>query len=133
MKKICFGIGLLMTLFALTPAYGQSEEAAIVLKDFDHPTGCFAESLTFLKPPGPHLSTQDEIHTVANSKGNVKLTCHFDLPKHIRFSRPIKDSGFLCGIYLADEHYMLTTRTTFVATPGGRATLTCEIKENQIP
>jgi hypothetical protein len=133
MKKICFGIGLFMVVLGLTPVYGQNEEAAIVLKDLDHPTGCYATSLTSLKHPGPLLSTEDEIHTVATSKGNVKLMCHFDLPKDFHLSRPFKDSGFLCGIYLADDHYVFTTRTTFLATPGGRATLTCEIKANHIP
>ena len=89
MKKALFGIGLLICLFALTPAYGQSEEAAIVLKDLDHPTGCFATSLTYPDPDGNPLPlhTEDQIHTVANSKGNVKLICHFDLPEDVHQSR----------------------------------------------
>ena len=100
MKKVCFGIVLLMVVLGLTPVYGQNEEAAIVLKDLDHPRGCYATSLD---PDGDPLFTADEIHTVATSKGNVKLMCHFDLPEGFRLSRPFKDSGFLCGIYLAED------------------------------
>jgi hypothetical protein len=138
MKKTLFGIGLLTCLFALTPVYGQNEEAAIVLKNLDHPTGCFATSLTTMKSPGPLLHTEDQIHTVASPKGNVKLICHFDLPETVRLSKPFRDSGFLCAIYLPNKKnddefcYVITTRTTFLATPGGRATLTCETKANHI-
>jgi hypothetical protein len=133
MKKTFLGIGLLISMFAFTPAYGQNEEAAIVLKDLDHPTGCVATSLTTMKSPGPELLTEDQIHTVANSKGNIKLTCHFDLPEDVHLSSPFKDSGFLCGIYLAEKVYVVTTRTSFQANPGGRATLICEIKAKHIP
>lgn len=133
MKKTLFYIGLLTCLFPLTPLYGQTEKAAIVLKDLDHPAGCFATSLTTMKSPGPLLYTEDGIHTVANSKGNIKLTCHFDLPEEVHLSRPFKDSGFLCGIYLAEDVYVFTTRTSFQANPGGRATLSCEIKAEHIP
>jgi hypothetical protein len=135
MKKTFLGIGLLISLIALAPAYGQNEEAAIVLKDLDHPTGCYATSLD---PDGDPLFTKTRIHTVANSSGNVKLTCHFDLPKDVHLSRPFKDFGFLCGIYLPknknadDFHYVFTTRTSFQANPGGKATLICEIKANQL-
>jgi hypothetical protein len=85
------------------------------------------------------LSTEDEIHTVINSNGNIKLICHFDLPDNIRLSKTFRDSGFLCGIYLPkseeeDEfHYVITTRTTFLATRGGKATLICETKANHLP
>jgi hypothetical protein len=138
MKKALFSIGLLICLFELTPVYGQNEEAAIVLKDLDHPTGCFATSLTTMKSPGPLLHTEDQIHTVASPKGNVKLICHFDLPEDVHLSRPFRDFGFLCGIYLPNKKnpdgfdYVFTTRTTFWVTPGGTATLTCETKANHI-
>ena len=139
MKKALFCIGLLTCLFPLTPLYGQNEEAAIVLKDLDHPTGCYATSLMNMNSTGPLLYTEDRIHTVASSKGNIKLICHFDLPEDVHLSRPFKDFGFLCGIYLPNKKepegydYVFTTRTSFQATPGGKATLICETKANHLP
>ena len=66
MKKALFCIGLLTCLFALTPLYAQNEEAAIVLKDLDHPTGCYATSLMF--PDGGNPRTV-ALHGGSDSHG----------------------------------------------------------------
>jgi len=129
MKKTHLGIALLiMLMLGITSAYAQSEKAAIVLKDLDHPYGCRASSL---EPFGVDLYTIDEIFTVANSKGNVKLICYFDLPEDFVLPRAFRESGFDCGIYLPRGD-AFTSNTTFVATPGGRAILICEIKASRL-
>ena len=131
-KKTCL---LKNTLLALAAAgavgtstvHAGSPNAAVVLKDSDHPSGCFFMMPNSLVP----LFTTDEIHTTATSSGNVRLTCHFNIPEGFEPAKAVKASGFTCGIFLPSET-VLTTNTEMVANPGGRATLKCQIKANQL-
>jgi hypothetical protein len=111
----------------ISTAHAGSPNAAIVLKAFDHPSGCFGYVPGSLVP----LSTTDEIHTTATSSGNMKLTCHFYIPDGFEPATAVKASGFVCGIFLPTGT-AFTTDSAMVATPGGRATLKCQIKANQL-
>ena len=114
---------LLVTIVAMllcAPAFAASENAAVVLKDADHPVGCFYGGFGF------PLFTEDEIHTVATKNGNVKLICHFDVPEGFEPAKTMKNSGFGCGIYLPDGS-TFTDDTRAMMNPGGRAKLTCTI------
>jgi hypothetical protein len=118
------GVGVLV--LGMSTAHAGSPNAAVVLKDLDHPSGCFFMMPNSLVP----LSTTDEIHTTATSSGNVRLTCHFNIPEGFEPARAVKASGFLCGIFLPSET-AFTTNTEMVANPGGRATLKCQVRANQ--
>ena len=112
-----------------TPAaYAANPNAAIVLKDLDHPSGCFV-SVPISSVP---LFTSDEIHTTATPSGNVSLICHFNIPAGSEPARAVKASGFTCGIFLPGPVTAFTNNTELVANPGGRAVLKCQIKANQL-
>ena len=111
----------------ISTAHAVSPNAAIVLKALDHPSGCFGFVPGSLVP----LSTMDEIHTTATSSGNVKLTCHFYIPDGFEPAAAVKATGFDCGIFLPTGT-AFTTDSKIIASPGGRATLTCQIKANQL-
>jgi hypothetical protein len=118
------GVGVLV--LGMSTAHAGSPNAAVVLKDFDHPSGCFFMMPNSLVP----LFTTDEIHTTATSSGNVRLTCHFNIPEGFEPAKAVKASGFPCGIFLPSET-VFTTNTEMVANPGGRATLKCQVRANQ--
>jgi hypothetical protein len=74
---------------------------------------------------GTQLSTTDSrivITTNSQSISNTMLTCHFDAPA---ISKTIDVSGFPCFLVGFGG---LATDTHFVYTPGGSATLSCQIK-----
>ncbi len=62
-------------------------------------------------------------HSVKSGKGNQKITCHFDHSTDL--DHATGGQGFLCG-----TNFGLTTDSKMLATPGGRATLTCMVKAN---
>lgn len=101
----------------IAPAIAQSENAATITKDF----GCGGFVPTEEGDPGTALFT-DRTVSAATSSGNVKLVCHFDIPEGLEPASATHASGFLCNTYLG-----LTTDSKMVATPGGKAVLTCEI------
>ena len=61
-------------------------------------------------------------HSVVNSGGNTKLTCKFD--HEVELERATGGQGFLCATPGG-----LTDDTMMVASPGGKATLVCQIKK----
>ena len=93
-------------------------QAAITLKDKEHPVGCSAFG----------LQTSDQIHTVSTPSGNTKLVCHFDVPEAQRPKSAEDKSGFACGIFLPGGASKLTTDSSFKMTPGGKAKLECTVK-----
>lgn len=111
----------------ISTAHAGSQNAAIVLKALDNPSGCFGFVPNSLVP----LSTEDEIHATATSSGNVRLTCHFYVPEGFEPATAVKASGFLCGIFLPSGT-AFTTDSEMRATPGGRAILKCQVKSNQL-
>ncbi len=109
---------IIAAVLLCAPAFAASENAAVVLKDYDHATGCYYGGFGF------PVFTEDEIHTVATKKGNVTLICHFDVPEGFEPDKVMKNSGFGCGIYLPDGGTS-TYDTRAMMNPGGRAKLTC--------
>ena len=68
---------------------------------------------------GPVFTTDS--HKVITDKGVAKLSCHFDHDIELPYATGAQ--GFVCGI-----SGILTTDTMMLATPGGQATLVCQIK-----
>ena len=99
-------------------AVAQSANAATITKDFGcggfvpDANGNFASGLTTL-----------ESHSVVTSSGNTKLVCHFDIPAGQEPAKATHAAGFGCNTFLG-----FTTDSKMVATPGGKATLTCSVK-----
>ena len=100
------------------PVLAQSVNAATVTKD----AGCrgFVPDANGNAASG--LFTL-ESHSVVTSSGNTKLVCHFDIPEGKEPAEVTRAEGFGCGTFLG-----FTNDSKMVATPGGRATLTCSIK-----
>lgn len=68
-----------------------------------------------------------ESHKVITSKDSRLLSCHFD--HDVELANPVAATGFLCGVFLADgSDKVLTSDTKMLAAPGGRAMLTCKVK-----
>lgn len=101
-----------MATASVTPAVAQSENAASIEKD----VGCSG-----FVPGGIGLFTT-ETRSITTSSGNTKLVCHFDIPEGFEPETAVSDEGFGCNTFLG-----FTTDSRMVATPGGRALLTCEI------
>jgi hypothetical protein len=123
LKSTVAGVGAAILLLGISAAHADSPNAAVVLKDLDHPFGCFA----FVPVTFTPLFTADEIHTTATSNGNVQLTCHFNITEGFEPATAVKTTGFGCGIFLPSGA-AFTTDTSMVANPGGRATLKCLVK-----
>lgn len=121
MKKLMPFVSGVLSL-SMSAVYADSPNSAVVLKDADHPVGCHASF-----PPLPPLFTDDEIHTTSTKSGNTTLTCHFNIPAGYEPDKAIKSTGFGCGIFLPDED-VFTNDTSFIANPGNRATLKCQVK-----
>jgi hypothetical protein len=71
---------------------------------------------------GPFLST-NKGHSVVTPSGNTKLICNFNIPDSLQPAKATHAEGFLCGTFMGD-----TSDSTMVATPGGKAVLTFEVK-----
>ncbi len=119
MKKIMLFVGVLAVVGAVgaTQARAQNANAAITLKDKEHPVGCYAFG----------LHTTDRIHTVSNAGGMTKLTCHFNIPEGQRPTKVETQTGFGCGIFLPHGS-KFTNDTSFTKNPGGEAKLECTLK-----
>jgi len=108
---------LVSMVFVVATANADSN-AAIVLKDLDHPTGCYYSGV---------FSTVDQIHTVATSSGVVKLVCQFDTPDgYLPSGKAVHIEGFSCGIYLPTGS--LITTDSRIDINKNNATMECWIK-----
>ena len=106
------------SMIPAAPAMAQSENAADVTKDF----GCGGFVPTASGGVASRLRSFDGTHSVTNSAGVTSLVCHFDIPAGQEPAKATQASGFGCGTFLG-----FTTDSKMVASPGGRATLTCKI------
>ena len=112
-------IALSMSVFINTAAHAVG---AVVIED-DHCVlgdGEDASGLTV------GLYTMDYQKEVTPS-GNVKLVCKFNIPEGKEPQKSLQKRGFACKIDTGDG-IVMTTDTHSVATPGGRAMLTCKYK-----
>lgn len=100
----------------------QAEQAATIIKD----GGCFGFVPTASGGFGAFLFTPDGAHAVETSAGTQSLVCHFDIPAGLEPATATRAEGFGCGTYFG-----FTTESKMVATPGGRATLTCKVNPGQ--
>jgi len=67
------------------------------------------------------FTVQDtQTQMVITPSGDTMLTCHFDIPAGFEPAKAIKNGGFLCFTLLG-----FATASNSVATPGGKAHLTC--------
>lgn len=106
------------TLSVHSSAFAQSENAATIIKD----GCCFGFVPTDTGGFGAFIFSPDGAHAVLTSSGNQSLVCQFDIPEGLAPAKATQAEGFFCGTYFG-----LTNDTKMVATPGGRATLTCRI------
>lgn len=103
-----------MSILAQSP----NDAKATIFKDFS--CGGFVPT-----PDGGSafpLST-DQSHSVVTPSGNTKLICDFNIPDGQQPSKATHAENFLCGTPMG-----ITTDSIMIATPGGKAVLTCEIK-----
>ena len=119
MRRFIFA-GLAMALaFMLTTGLGGPgvalADGATVINDFECVLLAADSGL------GSTLFT-NESHSVETLSGNTVLKCKFDIPAGFEPANAIVNEGFLCGTLLG-----LTTNSKSVASPGGNATLTCQI------
>lgn len=115
--------------WAVTPAAAASNNAAIHLKDLDHPVGCYLPA--FASGLSVDLHTNTGISTVHTKSGNTKLICHFNIPAAGKPAKVIKKAGFACGIFLPHSS-AVTSNTKADSTPGGKAKLECEINPSAL-
>ena len=99
-------------------AAGQNGEGAIVLNSKKFPLSCKTFGFGL-----PNLFATDNIHIVVTPSGNAHLVCHFVIPEGFAPQRAITAGGFPCTIGPVQ-----TTKSSFTATPGGKATLACLAK-----
>ena len=79
------------------------------------------------------VTAQDnQLAAVITPSGDTMLTCHFDIPAGFEPAKAIKNRGFPCLTFLDSTSLGLTLGLTLdsnsVATPGGKAHLTCFVK-----
>ncbi len=74
------------------------------------------------------LFTTDIIAVITPS-GNSQLSCFFDIPFGVEPARPMVNDGFNCVVFVSGG-VGITTDSRSIATPGGRAILTCKINGN---
>ena len=101
-----------------TQALAQAEQAATINKDF----GCTGFVPTSDGNIGPFIFSDSESIAVATNGETQKLICRFDIPEGIEPDTVTHAEGFPCGTTFGQ-----TYDTRMVATPGGRAVLTCEV------
>ena len=111
-------LGMVVASLPVMPAAAQSANAATISKDF----GCGGFVPTATGGFGSFLVSFDGTQSVVNSAGVTTLICHFDIPAGQEPATATKASGFGCGTFLG-----FTNDSKMVASPGGRATLTCKI------
>ena len=73
---------------------------------------------------GPFLTTGNMI-AVSNAGGGYVLTCQFQYPAGSYPSSQITVTGFACFIW--PDPGLVTFNSSFIATPGGRATMICRL------
>ncbi len=106
------------SMIPAAPAMAQSANAANINKDF----GCGGFVPSASGGFASFLVSFDGTHSVVTSSGVTSLVCHFDIPAGQEPAKATQASGFGCGTFLG-----FTTDSKMVASPGGRATLTCRI------
>jgi hypothetical protein len=119
MKKALLTGVMLTALAAITPIAqaADPDPGATVINEF----GCVLQARdSGLKVT---LFTNETTHAVITPSGNSLLQCHFEIPVGFAPDKAIVHEGFLCGTFKG-----ITTNSESVATPGGTATLRCEVK-----
>ena len=110
---VAIGTAGVMGVSASRAAFG-----AQVVNGHISDTGCGAgPDLT----GGPFLVTTDMVALV--SRGGYVLTCQFEYPTGSFPASVIRVTGFVCAIWPDVDTY----DSLFIASPGGRATLSCRL------
>ena len=110
---------LVATLVAIPVGAADSGNGATVYHGRDRPgLPCFAAT------PGPTLVTLD--YTEVHGPETWTLTCHFQYPRGTEPIQAFRFEGVLCFTFAGS-----TFASKFVATPSGRATLTCHHNGHQ--
>lgn len=110
-----------------TPFYSAgvanaADSGAVIIKDGNCGSGHLLPVL------GCYMITQDMV-AVKTPSGNQEVSCHFDIPPGCTpLAKPVKANGFECY-----TSFSIATDTSFVATPGGQATLKCRVGHSAPP
>lgn len=125
MKKVLAGTIAAAAIAVALTAPTSANNAAVRIDDF----GCGAFVPTENGGIGTPLVAAAGDHSVSTHGGITKLVCHFDIPAGDEPARATRadfgTTGLLCGTNGGS-----TADWKLVATPGGRATLTCMVKKN---
>ena len=106
-------------LAPVTPAFAAADPAATVTKD----GACSGFVPDADGNPAFVLFTPDGGHGVQTNGETQAIICQFDIPDGQEPAKATHAEGFLCVTYGTG----FTNDTKMVATPGGRATLVCNI------
>ena len=121
MKKLILGSACAAALAVVVFGAPAQAAPAVVVSEFS----CGGFVPTASGGFGSGLFSNDQTHSVVTSSGNTMLVCHFDIPAGAEPAKATHADGFACNTFLG-----FTTDSKMVATPGGRATLTCTVKAN---
>lgn len=113
------GVAALLIILPATPALA---DGAIVAHD-----GICGGALPDQNGELTDVYFLGEANTRVTKSGITTVTCHFSLPADIIPTGNLKASGFPC--YTKEDSGGLTHDTRLNISPGGRAVLTCRLKE----
>lgn len=118
MKKLLIGLLFLLVISMFFVGTAMTNGGGAQVGSFT----CWVYYPTVWPPPPDYelFSTEDS-HYVSTPSGNKKIVCHFD--HDLDLDKAVKYEGIPCGI---DNE--LTFNSSVIFSPGGTATLTCEIK-----
>lgn len=119
-KRLLF---ILLGVVLLVIDMPAAHSAALIIKD----NVCWMQASDSGLPIG--LTTYDS-HTVRSSRGNVTLTCHFEIPEEYIPAETIITRGFNCCIGLEEES-ICTEYAVSVASDDGNALLRCKFKKRR--
>ena len=127
MSKVIGGVGVIaVLLFSLFSVGWAGGNGATVIGQF----GCMLLGVDSGLGVGVDLFTDQDtqLAAVITPSGDTMLACHFNIPEGMEPAKAIKNRGFLCVTFLDSTSLAPTFDSNSVATPGGKALLTCFVK-----
>ena len=139
MKKLFVALGLGALLMGTTamaipaspppappPVDEKTNNGAIVINE-DGVGSCYFKMIVpgYSEPDGPLYWLGTDVHFVQN-KNNIKVVCKLDIIDYVP-EKPIKANDFACRVVKMNGmgHFVESTDSKFIWTPGGEARLEC--------
>jgi len=126
-----YGIGMLALGLVVVAIASTTFAKAIVILDTTDDNPCIIEAGDW--SGNVDLETTN-LHYVKTPKGNIKLTCIFDIPEGLEPDSAVIKTGFDCVVPVEFDGngdptaFITTDDTQSVSTPGGRVILMCTFR-----